>query len=204
MFWKRGITVVSFLASGSGLNFSFVAKKILSRDINARIGTVITDNGAARVLQRARELGIPAFFIDPGRYSIREQYDEQMMRIFERFKSDMIVAAGYLRLLSPHFVKRYRNRIININPSLLPSFPGLRSQKKALEYGVKVTGCTVHFVDEGLDTGPIIMQSPVVVHEDDTVDLLSVRILKEEYRVLSESVRLFCEGKLSVTDNTVT
>lgn len=199
--WFKKKKIVSFLVSGSGLNFQVVAKKILNGNIRARIGTVVTDKRDARVRERASAMGVPVYFIEAE--TSKEGCDEKIIRIFEEYRTDLIVAAGFLRMLSPRFVDQYRNRIINIHPSLLPSFPGLHAQAKALEYGVKVSGCTTHFIDEGMDTGPIIMQSTVSVLDTDTVDSLSARILEEEYRILSESVRLFCEGKLVVLDNRV-
>lgn len=199
--WFKKKKIVSFLVSGSGLNFQVVADKIMSGDIRARIGTVVTDNRDARVRDRASAMGVPVYFVE-SEFS-KEGFDEKVIRIFEEYKTDLIVAAGFLRMLSPRFVEQYRNRIINIHPSLLPSFPGLHAQARALESGVKVTGCTTHFIDEGMDTGPIIIQSTVSVLDTDTVDSLSARILEEEYRILSESVRLFCEGKLVVVDNRV-
>lgn len=198
MSWSRKKKVVSFLVSGRGIIFSSVASQIINNSINARIGSVITDNESAGVLRRAGKLGVPAFVVDPSRFSTREDQEREMIRLLEKHHTDLIVAAGYLRMLSHDFVRKYRNRIINIHPSLLPSFPGIRSQKQALDYGAKVTGCTAHFVDEGVDTGPIIMQAPVTVSDEDTVESLSARILKEEYRILSESVRLFCDGRLKV------
>lgn len=199
--WLKKKTVVSFLASGSGLNFHAAAKKVASGGIPARIGAVVTDNAAARVRERAEALGVPAFYVDPA--CPPDEFDERVIRIFEQYNTDLIVAAGYLRILSPGFVRRYRNRIINIHPSLLPAFPGINSQKKALEYGVKVTGCTTHFVDEGIDTGPIILQATVPILDTDTVDTLSARILKKEFEILPETVRLFCMGKLKVVENRV-
>jgi phosphoribosylglycinamide formyltransferase 1 len=195
--------VVSFLVSGSGLNFSVVAKKIINKEIRARIGAVVTDTKKARVIGRAGSLGVPAFFVDPKKYHERDEFEQEIIRIFARYRTDLIVAAGYLRLLSSGFVNRYRNRIINIHPSLLPAFSGMHSQKKTLESGTRITGCTAYFIDEGIDTGPIIIQSPVAVYDHDTVESLSARILKEEYRVLPEAVRLFCDGKLNVCGNRV-
>lgn len=202
MLWHRK-KVVSFLASTRGLVFSSIAKKINNKEIQAKTGCVITDNPSAQVLDRARQMDIPAYIVDPARYSSRESHEEEIVALFEKFKTDLVVTAGYMRILSGFFIEKYRNRIINIHPSLLPSFPGIHSQKKALEYGVKITGCTAHFVDEGMDAGPIIMQVPVVVHEHDTVESLSIKILREEYVVISESVRLFCENKLDVIRNRV-
>ncbi len=198
-----GAVVISFLVSGRGLIFSEVARRIKAGDIHAQLGVVITDNGNAGVRERARGLSMRSFFVDPGAYPSRDKFDAQLLRILKRFKTDLVVAAGYLKLLSPSFVRQYRNRIINIHPSLLPSFPGMHSQEKALGYGVKITGCTAHFVDEGIDTGPIIMQSAVQVLRTDTVSTLSARILNEETRVLSESISQFCGGKLDVVDGRV-
>jgi phosphoribosylglycinamide formyltransferase-1 len=202
-YWYNKKKIVSFLVSGSGLNFHAVATRIINKEIRARVGVVVTDNSAARVLERAEELGIAAHFIDPGSYRTKEEYEEKTIQIFKQYKTDLIVTAGFMRLLTSYFVNRFRNQIINIHPSLLPSFPGIHGQEKALEYGVKITGCTSHFVDAGIDSGPIIMQSPVSILDNDTVNSLSARILNEEYRVLSESVRLFCEGLLHVVDNKV-
>lgn len=195
--------VVSFLVSGNGVLFSTIARNILRGDIKARIGCVITENKHARVVQRASELGITCHCIDPRIYSTREQHDKEIIQAFDACKTDLIVAAGYLRLLSPFFVNTYRYRIINVHPSLLPSFPGLKSQLKAYEYGVKVTGCTTHFIDEGVDTGPIILQSPISVLDTDSLDMVSARIFKEEKRILSESVRLYCEGKIKVNNDRI-
>ena len=201
--WYNKKKVISFLVSGSGQNFRAVAKRIIKKEIKAKIGAVVTDNGAAGALDKARELGIAAYFIDPTSFPTREEYEEKIIRIFKRCKTDLIVTAGYLRLVTPFFIEQYRNRIINIHPSLLPSFPGVHGPEKALEYGVKITGCTSHFVDEGMDTGPIILQSPVPILDNDTAQSLSARILKEEFSVLSESVRLFCEDRIRVFDHKV-
>lgn len=195
--------VVSFLVSGSGIIFSSIAEQIIKKKIHARLGAVITDNASAGVLKRARNFGIPSFVAKPSQFSSREEQEREIAQILERYNTDLIVAAGYLRLLSHGFVEQYRNRIINIHPSLLPSFPGMQSQRRALEYGVKVTGCTAHFVDEGMDTGPIIMQGTVAIADTDTIRTLSARILKEECRILSEAVRLFCDGKLEVAGQRV-
>jgi phosphoribosylglycinamide formyltransferase 1 len=190
--------VVSFLVSGNGYIFSSIAKKILQGDIKAEIGCVITENRKAGVSQRASALGVPCRYIDVDKYESREKHDRKIIRILESFKTDLIIAAGYLRLLSPLFVDKYLNKIINIHPSLLPSFPGLESQRKAFEYGVRVTGCTTHFIDQGMDTGPIIMQAPVWMSDSDTIETMSARIIQEEINILSESVRLYCDGKIQV------
>lgn len=193
-----GKKTVSFLASGRGSNFKAVAEFIRGGKLPARLGILLTDNKDAKALDTARGFGMEAFFIDPALSESREEHDRRMADRLEKAGTDLIVAAGYMRILSPYFVKNFRNRIINIHPALLPSFPGVEGQRKALEYGVKITGCTTHFIDEGMDTGPIILQAAVPVMDDDDLAALSGRILKEEHRILPESVRLFCEGKLTV------
>lgn len=190
--------VVSFLASGRGSNFKAVAERIIAGAVPARLGILISDKKDAKALDIARSFGMDAYFVDPKTCTDRREHEDAMIRLFKRHDTDLIVAAGYMRVLTDHFVKEYRNRIINIHPALLPSFPGVQAQRQALEYGVKITGCTAHFIDEGTDTGPIILQSAVSVREDDTEDSLSARILSEEHRILPEAVKLFCENKLSV------
>ncbi len=189
---------VSYLASGRGSNFEAVCKQIHSDEIPAKNGILISDNKDARALEKAEELGMESFFVDQARYATREEHEKEMVRLLKKAGTDLIVAAGYMRLLTPWIIQRYHNRIINIHPALLPSFPGVKAQKQALEYGVKITGCTVHFIDEGTDTGPIIIQSPVPVEQDDTIQTLSARILMEEHRILCEAVRLFCTNRLTV------
>lgn len=190
--------VVSFLASGRGSNFKAVAERIIAGAVPARLGILISDKKDAKALDIARSFGMDAYFVDPKTCTDRREHEDAMIRLFKRHNTDLIVAAGYMRVLTDHFVKEYRNRIINIHPALLPSFPGVQAQRQALEYGVKITGCTAHFIDEGTDTGPIILQSAVSVREDDTEDSLSARILSEEHRILPEAVKLFCENRLSV------
>lgn len=189
---------MSFLASGRGSNFKAVAERIIAGAVPARLGILISDKKDAKALDIARSFGMDAYFVDPKTCTDRREHEDAMIRLFKRHNTDLIVAAGYMRVLTDHFVKEYRNRIINIHPALLPSFPGVQAQRQALEYGVKITGCTAHFIDEGTDTGPIILQSAVSVREDDTEDSLSARILSEEHRILPEAVKLFCENRLSV------
>ena len=194
---------VSFLVSGRGSNFSAVAEKIISGEIKARPGILISNRPDAPAIEKAESLGIKAFVLETGNYPSKEAYDSEMAGLLEKHNTDLIVTAGYMRILSSHFVKKFRNRIINIHPALLPSFPGVNAQKQALEYGVKITGCTTHFIDEGTDTGPIIMQAAVPVLQEDTLNSISKKILKEEHRILQESVRLFCENRLKVINRTV-
>lgn len=195
--------VVSFLASGRGSNFTAVAEKIRGGDINARLGILVSDKKDARALETARGFGMGAHFVDPKTYPAKIDHEKAVIDLLKKAGTDLIVAAGFMRILSPHFVSAFKNRIINIHPALLPSFPGVDGQKQAFEYGVKISGCTTHFIDEGTDTGPIILQAAVPVLQDDTVESLAKRILAEEHRILPESVRLFCEGKLTVSGRKV-
>jgi phosphoribosylglycinamide formyltransferase 1 len=189
---------VSFLASGRGSNFENVARKIKSGYIKADFGILISDKQDAKALKIAESFGMKSFFVDPKQFASREDFDRELVSLLKKAKTDLVVTAGYMRILSPYFVKAYKNKIINIHPALLPAFPGVNSQKKALDYGVKITGCTAHFIDEGTDTGPIILQAFVPVLPDDTEDKLSARILKEEHEILPHAVKLFCNGKLKI------
>lgn len=200
MFGKK---VVSFLASGRGSNFTAVAKYISRGDIKAKLGILISDRPDAKALDIARDFGMESFFIDPKLFKTRKDHEKQMLQLLNKYKTDLVVGAGYMRVITPFFIKQFQNRIINIHPALLPSFPGVHAQMQAFEKGVKITGCTTHFIDEGVDTGPIIMQAPVHVFDDDTVDTLSERILKEEHRLLPESIKLFCDGRLIIKGNKV-
>jgi phosphoribosylglycinamide formyltransferase-1 len=196
--------VVSFLASGRGSNFQAVAKKIKSGEIaNATLGILISDVESAKALEIARSFGMKAFFVDPKTYPDRVAHEKAIVRHLIDAKTDLIVAAGYMRILTPYFVQEYRHRIINIHPALLPSFPGVHAQKQAFDYGVKITGCTTHFIDEGTDSGPIIMQKAVSVLPNDTAESLAERILKNEHEILPQSVDLFCRGKLEVVGRKV-
>jgi len=159
---------------------------------------VLSNVPEAEGLDRARALGVPTVAIPHRDYGDRDRHEEAVLEALRRVEPDLVCLAGYMRLLSARFVAQYPNRIMNIHPALLPAFPGLEAQRRALEHGVKVTGCTVHFVDEQCDHGPIILQAPVPVLEDDTVDSLSARILAEEHRIYPEAVSLFFQGRLRV------
>jgi phosphoribosylglycinamide formyltransferase-1 len=189
---------VSFLVSGRGSNFHAVAKAIMKGTIPAKMGVVISDKEGVRALDIAQELSIPAFYINPKQYKSRQEHEKAMVHLLREYNTDVVVTAGYMRLLTPYFVHEFKNKIINIHPALLPAFPGTHAQRHALEYGVKISGCTTHFIDEGTDSGPIILQKAVPVYDDDTEDTLSARILKEEHQLLIESVRLFCKDKIVI------
>lgn len=183
--------------SGSGTNL----QAMLDADIEpAEIVLVFSNNPEAYALERARNHNIPTEVISHKGYGTREEYEEDIIRALEPYNIDLIALAGFMRILTPHFVRHYKNRILNVHPALLPSFPGMHAARQALEYGVKFTGCTVHFVDEGVDTGPIIQQSVVPVLDDDTEDTLQERIQKEEYRIYPQAVRMVAEGKVRLKD----
>lgn len=198
-----GKKTVSFLVSGRGSNFTAIVKQIKKGAIKAKPGIVISDRKEAKALDIARDFGMESFFVDQRAHSEKEGFETEMVNLLRQHKTDLIVTAGFMKVLSPYFVNAFKFKIINIHPALLPSFPGAHGQQDALEYGVKISGCTAHFIDEGVDTGPIIMQATVPVLENDTVNTLSARILKEEHRILPEAVKLFCEGKLSISGRTV-
>ena len=169
---------------------------------NAAINVVISNKADAYALERARNHGINAIFLDPSEYG-RDEYDRAILNVLNQYDTDLLLLAGYFRILGNEIIKAYRNRIMNIHPSLLPAFKGLHAQRQAFEYGVKVAGCTVHFVDEGLDSGPIILQNCVPVLPGDTEETLTARILEQEHVIYPEAVRLFTEGKLKIEGRNV-
>lgn len=194
---------IGVLLSGRGSNFEALAESAAAGRIpNAEIAIVVSNREGAPGIDRAKARGIAARVI-PSKGLEREVYDRQVAAVLDEHKIDLICLAGYMRLLSAYFVGKFPNRILNIHPSLLPSFPGLESQRQALEYGVKFAGCTVHFVDENLDAGPIILQAVVLVKDGDTEATLSERILKEEHRIYSEAVRIVLEGKYKIAGRRV-
>ncbi|TDX51823.1 phosphoribosylglycinamide formyltransferase [Orenia marismortui] len=194
---------VGVLASGRGSNLQSIIDSIKAGVLKAEIKIVITDKAAAKALDRAEKYNIANSYINPKIYENKSDFEQAMIDLLEEHKVDLVVMAGFMRILSPYFVKHYRNRVMNIHPSLLPSFTGLHAQKQALDYGVKVAGCTVHFADEGMDTGPIILQATVPVMDDDTEETLSQRILEEEHRIYPKAIKLFSEGRLEVKDGKV-
>jgi phosphoribosylglycinamide formyltransferase 1 len=194
---------IGVLLSGRGSNFEALADSVdVGRIPGAEIAIVISNQPDAPGLKKAEQRGIPARMI-PSKGLQREAYDRQVVAVLLEYKVDLICLAGYMRLLSPYFVAAFPGKILNIHPSLLPSFPGLESQKQALEHGVKFAGCTVHFVDENLDAGPIILQAVVPVLDNDDEHSLSQRILKEEHRIYSEAVKLILEGKWRIAGRRV-
>jgi phosphoribosylglycinamide formyltransferase-1 len=194
---------IGVLLSGRGSNFEALADSVAAGRIpGAEIAIVISNKPDALGLQRAKGRGITARSI-PSKGLQREEYDRQVVALLQEHKVDLICLAGYMRLLSPYFVAAFPQRILNIHPSLLPSFPGLESQKQALHYGVKFAGCTVHFVDENLDAGPIVLQATVPVFDEDDEHALSERILCEEHRLYTEAVKIILSGRYKIAGRRV-
>lgn len=193
---------VAVLASGRGSNLQAVIDAIEAGQVQAQIVAVISNKKEAVALERARKHGLKDLFVDPkpfaGRPDSREAYDRSLLDILQRHDVDLVLLAGYMKIVTAVLVDAYANRMMNIHPSLLPSFPGLDVQKKAIDWGCKLAGCTVHFVTEGVDEGPIIIQAAVPVLDDDTPETLAARILMQEHKIYPRAVRLFAEGRLRV------
>ncbi len=195
---------LGILISGRGSNMESILKSVKKKRIPINPAIVISNNPAARGLRIAEKLGVATEIVDSKNFTGgRAEYDKKIIAVLTKHgvtpRNGLVCLAGFMRIISPQFVKKYKNRIINIHPALLPAFPGLGSQKQALSYGVKYSGCTVHFVDTGMDTGPVIIQSVVKVKENDTEESLSKRILKEEHGAYSEAVNLFARKKIRVS-----
>jgi phosphoribosylglycinamide formyltransferase-1 len=191
-------TNMTVLVSGSGTNLQSLIDKAESGYLPVDIRCVISDRAGAYGLERARKHDIPAYFVDPKNFKNREEHEVAIMDILTKHDVELVVLAGYMRILSPLMIGRYRNRIINIHPALLPSFPGTDGYGDAWRYGVKVSGCTAHFVDEGCDTGPIILQGVNMVQPGDTFESFKTRGIEIEHRILPDAVKLYCEKRLVV------
>jgi phosphoribosylglycinamide formyltransferase-1 len=190
---------IAVLISGRGSNLQSIIDNVESGYIpNANVSVVISDKRDAYGLERAMNHGINALFIDPAAYESKKHFENALLESLAKFSTDVLLLAGFMRILGSNVIKAYNNRVMNIHPALLPSFKGLNAQKQALEYGVKISGCTVHFVDEGMDSGPIILQKSVPVLDSDTEGSLSERILAQEHIIFPEAVKLFAEGRLDV------
>ena len=185
---------IGVLCSGRGSNLASIIDAVERGDIRAEIAVVLADKADAYALTRAREHGIPAVAVVRKAYAEREDFERALLEQLHAHGVTLVVLAGFMRILSPLFVRAYVGRILNIHPALLPSFPGAHAHRDALAYGVKVSGCTVHFVDEGTDSGPIILQAAVPVAEGDTEDSLAARVLKEEHRIFPAAIRLYVDG----------
>ena len=194
---------IAVLISGRGSNMQSIVEACKRGYINAKVLVVLSNRAEAQGLEFARSENIETVVLPHKAFPVREDYDRQVVDILHQKQVDLICLAGFMRLLSSVFVSAFSNRIMNIHPALLPSFPGLHAQKQAVEYGVKVTGCTVHFVDEGLDSGPIILQKILEVKPDDTEDSLSQRLLPLEHSAYVEAVKLFFENRVHVENRKV-
>ena len=184
------------LCSGRGSNLASIIEAIERGEIRAEIAVVIADKADAYALERAREKGIPAVAVVYRDYAERADFERALLTELHTHGVTLVVLAGFMRILSPVFVHAYTGRILNIHPALLPSFPGAHAHRDVLAYGVKVSGCTVHFVDEGMDSGPIILQASVPVQEGDTEEALAARVLAQEHRIFPEAIKLYVEGRL--------
>jgi len=189
---------LAVLVSGSGTNLQVIIDRIESGEICAEIVCVISNKADAYALIRAQKHGIPVVIHENSKYADRTAYDTATVEILRNHKVDLVVLAGFMRILTDVMVDAYPNAIMNIHPALLPSFTGLHAQQQALDYGVRYSGCTVHFVDRGTDTGPIILQSVVPVEQDDTEETLSARIQKAEHQTFAAAIKLYVEGKIRV------
>lgn len=194
---------IGVLISGSGTNLQAIIDAIEAGKLDAKIEVVLSNKADAQGLARAQKHGIPTEILNHKNFSSREAYDEAVVGLLRGRNVELVVLAGFMRLLSPVFVKAYSNRIMNIHPALLPSFPGLNVQQKAVEHGVRFSGCTVHFVNEECDEGPIIIQAVVPVFADDTGAALAARILEQEHRIFPRAIQLYAEGRLKVVGRKV-
>ncbi len=193
---------VAVLASGRGSNLQALIDAIEAGQVQARIVAVISNKKEAVALERARKHGIKDLFVDPkpfaGRPDSREAYDRSLLEVLQQHEAELVLLAGYMKIVTTVLVNAYANRMMNIHPSLLPAFPGLEVQKKAIDWGCKLAGCTVHFVTEGVDEGPIIIQAAVPILDADTPETLAARILVQEHKIYPRAVQLFAEGRLRV------
>ncbi len=194
---------IGVLVSGSGSNFQSIIDQTENGNLDAVIKVVICNNPDAYALERAKKHNIPSVIIDHKDFKDRSELDEKMIDILKSYSVELVIMAGFMRVLTPLFIKAFPMRIMNIHPAILPSFQGTHAQERAFNYGVKFSGCSVHFADEGVDTGPVIIQSVVPVYDDDTADTLQERILKEEHRIFPQAIQFYAEGKLEVVGRKV-
>lgn len=193
---EAGRLCLGLLASGRGSNFDAIMTAIIRRELNATMAVVISDNRDAAVLQKAKVHNVKNRFVNPRDFNSKSEYEQRLVELLQAESVDVVVLAGYMRIVGSVLLDAYQDRVVNIHPSLLPSFMGLHAQRQAVEYGVKYSGCTVHLVDEGMDTGPIIMQAVVSVAQDDDEDSLATRILVEEHKIYWRCLQLLAEGRV--------
>ncbi len=186
------------LASGRGSNFQSILDEIKNGNLSASVRVLISDNPNAYAIERAKKNNIEFLILKPKEFQSKDEYYRKIADELKIREVELVILAGFMRIVGKPLIDAFPFRIMNIHPALLPSFPGLHAQKQAVDYGVKISGCTVHFVDEGMDTGPIIIQAAVPVYHDDTEETLSQRILEQEHKIYPEAIRLFSEGKLEI------
>lgn len=190
--------ILGILCSGRGSNLKAIIEAIKKRQMPAKIGIVLTDNKNAKALEYAKKAGISASVVERNIYVSKNDFEKSLIKKLHSHQVDVVILAGFMRILSPNFIREFQGKILNIHPSLLPAFKGAHAQRDALDYGVKFSGCTVHFVDEGMDTGPIILQQIVPVEADDTEETLAQRILQEEHILYPKAIELFLQGRLFI------
>ena len=193
-----GMKKIAVLVSGGGSNLQSIIDSMESGYLNIQIAVVLSNKEDSYGLTRAKNHGIPTQVVSHGDFNSREEFENRLIQVLDGYDVELVVLAGFMRVLTPLFVNHYHHRIINIHPAILPAFPGTHGQKQALDYGVRFSGCTTHFVDEGTDTGPIIIQAIVPVLPDDTEESLGLRILREEHRIFPESLKLWSEGRILI------
>ena len=186
------------LVSGSGSNLQAIIDNIEAGRLNTKIKVVISNVPGVFALERARKHGIPSWVISHNEYRKREDFDQKLVEVLQAHEVELVILAGYMRVVTPVFLRAFPMRVMNIHPALLPSFPGTHVWQAEVDYGVKFAGCTVHFVGEGTDTGPIIIQAVVPVYDDDTAETLNARILKQEHKIFSQAIQLYAEGRLEI------
>ena len=195
--------VVAVLVSGSGSNLQAIIDASERGEIPCRVGIVVSNKADAYGLVRARNHGIPTEVVDHRAFESREAFDARLVEVIRSSGAELVCLAGFMRVVTPVFLRAFPHRILNIHPALLPTFPGTHGPRQALQYGVRFSGCTVHFLDEGVDTGPVVVQAVVPVYEDDTEESLAARILKEEHRIYPMAIRLYFEGRLELSGRRV-
>ena len=195
---RRRLRTLGVLVSGSGTNLQAILDGVADGTIPARVGLVLSNKAGVRALERARDAGVDTAVVDHRAHADREAFERVVDERLRDAGVDLVCLAGFMRVLTPWFVRRWEGSLLNIHPALLPAFPGTHGPGQALEYGVRFAGCTVHLVDEGTDTGPILVQAVVPVHPDDDEDTLAARILAEEHRIYPAAIRMVCEGRLEV------
>ena len=194
---------IGILVSGRGTNLQAIINAIENEELNARIALVLSNKKEAPALERAQKKGIETVYLDPKAFASKKEFDLALAGELENRQVDLVCLAGYMRILGPEFIKKFDGKIINIHPSLLPAFPGLDVQQKAIDYGVKFSGCTVHFVNEEVDGGPIILQAVVPVHESDDAKTLAERILIQEHLIYPRAIQMIVENRLHIEDRKV-